>query len=238
IRVYSRPEAINSTQLALDTSAKVFEFLQEYFAVPPRSTKLDVFALPELAKRAMYGDGLILVREDRLLFNSKINSNEEKLKIVQTICHKFTKQIQLNYKVNKNSLLQWFGNLMGKSDSRALWLNEAMAKYMEYVCLESVFTGLDKNSYQTAQSMEQALVNDARSLSHPLVFNEEGPSGSNLMEDEITSDKGAALLRMLRAVIGEEKFQRGIQDFLKSHHANENEQVNLWDAWNHLVPEN
>ncbi|KAK5982459.1 hypothetical protein GCK32_008866, partial [Trichostrongylus colubriformis] len=224
IRVYSRPEAINSTQLALDTSAKVFEFLQEYFAVPPRSTKLDVFALPELAKRAMYGDGLILVREDRLLFNSKINSNEEKLKIVQTICHEFTKQ--------------WFGNLMGKSDSRALWLNEAMAKYMEYVCLESVFTGLDKNSYQTAQSMEQALVNDARSLSHPLVFNEEGPSESNLMEDEITSDKGAALLRMLRAVIGEEKFQRGIQDFLKSHHANENEQVNLWDAWNHLVPEN
>ncbi|KAK6047502.1 peptidase family M1, partial [Cooperia oncophora] len=70
IRVYSRPEAINSTEFALETSEKVFEFFQSYLAVPPRCTKLDLFALPHLEKTAMSGDGLILVREDGLLYES------------------------------------------------------------------------------------------------------------------------------------------------------------------------
>ncbi|KAK6015640.1 peptidase family M1 [Ostertagia ostertagi] len=197
IRVYSRPEAINSTEFALETSAKVLEFLQRYLAVPPRSAKLDVFALPELAKAEMSGDGLILVREDRLLYDPKLDTIEGKVQVAQTICHEFTKQ--------------WFGNVMGKSDLRGLWMNDALAKYMEYICLENLFTGLDKNSYQTVDSVEQALLDDARSLSHPMVLDMESPSGAGLMADEITSDKGAALLRMLKEVIGEDNFQRGIQ---------------------------
>ncbi|PIO64516.1 peptidase family M1, partial [Teladorsagia circumcincta] len=92
IRMYSRPEAINSTEFALETSAKVLEFLQRYLAVPPRSAKLDVFALPELAKAEMSGDGLILVREDRLLYDPKLDTIEGKMQVAQTICHEFTKQ--------------------------------------------------------------------------------------------------------------------------------------------------
>ncbi|VDO85250.1 unnamed protein product, partial [Haemonchus placei] len=223
IRVYARPEAINLTGHALETSVKAFEFLQKYLAVPPRSTKLDVFALPELSKEAMCGDGLILVREDRLLYDPQVDSIETKVQVAQTICHEFTKQ--------------WFGNVMGDSDLKALWLNEAMAKYMEYICVENIFAGLDKNSLQTVDSMEQALLDDARSSSHPMSIEVVSPSGVSLMSDEITNDKGAALLRMLNAVIGEEKFQRGVQDFLKAHHdhSDTTEKENLFDAWNNVV---
>ncbi|XGW01548.1 hypothetical protein V3C99_014011 [Haemonchus contortus] len=223
ISVYARPEAINLTGYALDTSVKAFEFLQKYLAVPPRSTKLDVFALPELSKEAMCGDGLILVREDRLLYDPQVDSIETKVQVAQTICHEFTKQ--------------WFGNVMGDSDLKALWLNEAMAKYMEYICVENIFAGLDKNSLQTVDSMEQALLDDARSSSHPMSIEVVSPSGVTLMSDEITNDKGAALLRMLNAIIGEEKFQRGVQDFLKAHHDHSvnTEKENLFDAWNNVV---
>ncbi|PIO67164.1 peptidase family M1 [Teladorsagia circumcincta] len=133
-------------QTTTDTGAK------RYLAVPPRSAKLgqfmktnlsplqvysekmivvDVFALPELAKAEMSGDGLILVREDRLLYDPKLDTIEGKMQVAQTICYEFTKQ--------------WFGNVMGKSDLRDLWMNDAMAKYMDYICLENLFTGLDKD---------------------------------------------------------------------------------------------
>lgn len=120
--MFCRPEANNSTDFALATAEKVFDILQGYFAIPPKSDKLgltflnfphtlvvdyvlvlrgpkwfaDIFALPKLEVPAMSSDGLILIREDFLLYDQRLNNIEEKVRIVQVVAHEITKQARFS----------------------------------------------------------------------------------------------------------------------------------------------
>ncbi|VDO90356.1 unnamed protein product [Heligmosomoides polygyrus] len=208
IRVFCRPEANNSTDFALATAEKVFDILQGYFAIPPKSDKLDIFALPKLEVPAMSSDGLILIREDFLLYDQRLNNIEEK----------------------------WLGPLTAAFESEAHWISDAVARYMEYHVLGKAFEGvIEKGDYQTVDSLEPALLNDARASSYPITVDNGTPSEAMEPFDRITSDKGAAVLRMIKAVIGEESFQRGFQNFLRDE-ANGNIKPDLWSALDGVMP--
>ncbi|VDM70963.1 unnamed protein product, partial [Strongylus vulgaris] len=153
VRVYSRPEAVNSTTHALKTAANVLDLLQEYFGVPLNNEKQDFFAVPVMDGMPASGQGLTFMPEEDLLVNPTTGTVEQKVKVARALINQLSRQ--------------WFGNLVTPSDWHALWLNEAFANYMEYFLL------------------------------------------GKLYENEI--DAGGALLRMIKTVIGEEKFQKGVQ---------------------------
>ncbi|WKY08869.1 hypothetical protein Q1695_001781 [Nippostrongylus brasiliensis] len=224
VRVNSRPEAVNTTEFALNAAIKVCDVLQSYFSTPQRSEKIDIFAVPDLEENVVSGDGLVFVREDHILHDPKSDEISEKVRIVQTIANGISKQ--------------WFGNLLESSDPKLLWLKDAIAKYLEYYVVENFFNGaVPKNTYQTLDSVEEAFTEDARSSSHPIVLGEGISPEAIYQSDSITTDKGAAVLRMISKIIGEENFQRAIQNLLKEH-ANGNTKAGLWEALDGVRPAN
>ncbi|EYC15756.1 hypothetical protein Y032_0036g3341 [Ancylostoma ceylanicum] len=222
VRIYSRPEAINSTTFALDTAVKALDLLQEYFGVPLKGDKQDIFAVPTLDDTSMSGQGIMFLPEQDLLLDPSTNTAEQRVKIARAVTRALTRQ--------------WFGNLVAPSDWHALWLNEAFAKYMEYTLLDKIFAGdVDAKSYQTGDSVEPVLVDDARSSSHPLTLNIETPAEAEEILDKVTAEKGGAVLRMLRAVVGDETFQEGVKNFLTTHANGTANYTEFWDALDNAV---
>ncbi|RCN52034.1 peptidase family M1 [Ancylostoma caninum] len=222
VRIYSRPEAVNSTTFALDTAVKALDLLQEYFGVPLKGDKQDIFAIPTLDDTSISGQGIMFMPEEDLLLDPSTNTAEQRVKIARAVTRALTRQ--------------WFGNLVAPSDWHALWLNEAFAKYMEYFLLDKIFAGdVDAKSYQTGDSLEQVLVDDARSSSHPLSLNIETPAEAEEILDKVTAEKGGAVLRMIRAVVGEETFQKGVQNFLTTHANGTANYTDFWDALDNAI---
>ncbi|ETN82349.1 hypothetical protein NECAME_07999 [Necator americanus] len=123
---------------------------------------------------------------------------EQKVKVAEAVSQEMTRQ--------------WFGDLVVNSDWNTLWLNEGFANYMKYFVLEKIFEGdLDGHNYQTSESFEPALIDDSRSSSHPVTLNTETPEKAQEFLDQVTAEKSGALLRMIKEVVGEEVFRKGIQ---------------------------
>ncbi|KAE9414906.1 hypothetical protein Angca_009208 [Angiostrongylus cantonensis] len=184
VRIFSRPEAINSTQFALETAVKVYDLLTEYLGTPLVSSKQDLFAFPELGDRSVSGEGILIFREDSLLFDPSTDSVEEKVKIVTALCYEITHQM----------------------------------------------------SYQLVESVETALLDDDRSLSHPLTFKTEFPTDVYEFNEQTTHDKGASLLRMISAIVGRDVFQKGTQHYVKSHASREANYTDFWESLNSVLP--
>ncbi|VDM52463.1 unnamed protein product, partial [Angiostrongylus costaricensis] len=108
VRIFSRPEAISSTLFALETAVKVYDLLTEYLGTPLVNSKQDFFAFPELGDRSVSGEGILIFREDSLLFDPSTDSAEEKVKITMALCYEITHQ--------------WFGGLVSVVDWPDLWL--------------------------------------------------------------------------------------------------------------------
>ncbi|KIH59556.1 peptidase family M1, partial [Ancylostoma duodenale] len=186
VRIYSRPEAVNSTTYALDTAVKALDLLQEYFGVPLKGDKqgficipcLDIFAVPTLDETSVSGQGIMFLPEEDLLLDASTNTAEQRVKIARAVTRALTRQ----------------------------------------------------KSYQTSDSLEPVLVDDARSSSHPLSLNIETPAEAEEILDQVTAEKGGAVLRMIRAVVGEETFQKGVQNFLTAHANGTANYTDFWDA--------
>uniref|UniRef100_A0A0K0CWZ3 Peptidase_M1 domain-containing protein n=1 Tax=Angiostrongylus cantonensis TaxID=6313 RepID=A0A0K0CWZ3_ANGCA len=133
-----------------------------------------------LGDRSVSGEGILIFREDSLLFDPSTDSVEEKVKIVTALCYEITHQ--------------WFGSLVSVVDWPDLWLVGAFSRYMEYLLTEKIFVGaIDTMSYQLVESVETALLDDDGSLSHPLTFKTEFPTDVYEFNEQTTHDKVGSL---------------------------------------------
>ncbi|KHJ76163.1 hypothetical protein OESDEN_24217, partial [Oesophagostomum dentatum] len=107
---------------------------------------------------------------------------------------------------------------------------------MEYFLLQKLFDGnIDAKNYLTSESLERALIEDARSSSHPLTLNIETTAEAQEILDQLTADKGAALLRMFETVVGEKTFQKGVQSYLQTHANGNANYTDFWDAIDNAI---
>lgn len=118
--------------------------------------------------------------------------------------------VDKNYvNVNAHELAhQWFGNLVTEKDGNHHWLHEGFATYYAYLTEQKIF-GDDHfywKLYDTALQLKE--------------FSDKG-EGEALMNPKASSltfyEKGAWALVMLRELVGEEKFNAGIKNYLKKY---------------------
>ena len=109
---------------------------------------------------------------------------------------------------------QWWGNLVTMRDWSHTWLNESFASYYEHVYHKHLL-GEDGGALDLL-AKKRAYLNEAgQKYKRPIVLDRWDWPNQNF--DRHTYQKGAVVLGMLRAQMGDEPFRRSITHFLKKH---------------------
>ena len=85
-----------------------------------------------------------------------------------------------------------------------LWLNEGFASFMEYLCVDHLLPEYQIWMQYVSHTFLPALELDALHNSHPIEVPIGHPSEVNEIFDEISYNKGSAVIRMLHRFIGDE----------------------------------
>uniref|UniRef100_A0A8C2AGF9 Aminopeptidase n=1 Tax=Cyprinus carpio TaxID=7962 RepID=A0A8C2AGF9_CYPCA len=215
ISVYAVPEKIDQAEFALDAAVKLLDFYDDYFDIPYPLPKQDLAAIPDFQSGAMENWGLTTYRESELLFDPHKSSASDKLGITMIIAHELAHQ--------------WFGNLVTMQWWNDLWLNEGFAKFMEFVSVNITNPELQVEDYFLEKCFE-AMEVDSLSSSHPVSTPVENPAQIQEMFDDVSYDKGACILNMLREFLTPDAFKLGIVRYLKRYSYQNTVNSNLWES--------
>ncbi|HTY37264.1 MAG TPA: M1 family aminopeptidase [Bacteroidota bacterium] len=100
---------------------------------------------------------------------------------------------------------QWWGDLVTCKDFRHMWLNESFASYYDPL-FHRALLGQDEFDYTMYQDQQSGIVVDTTRGRKPIVSVES--YGENVYP------RGASVLHMLRYVLGDILYQRGIQHYI------------------------
>ncbi|MGH2486307.1 MAG: M1 family aminopeptidase, partial [Ktedonobacterales bacterium] len=103
---------------------------------------------------------------------------------------------------------QWHGDMLAVRDWSHTWLKESFATYFEAVWTQ-VDRGEDEFRTELRDNLHSYLAADARGR-RPIVYNVYRKNGSELFDRHVY-EKGALTLHMLRHIVGENPFWRGLQ---------------------------
>ncbi|CAH3161876.1 unnamed protein product [Porites lobata] len=215
IRVWSKPDAVNSTEFALNAAEHALEYYEEFFNISYPLPKMDLIAIPDMGG-AMENWGIITFRESALLFDPITGSAADQ-KLVAMI-------------VNHEVAHQWFGNLVTMSWWNDLWLNEGFAVYLEYLATDDLNYKWKRADEFMLDSLREALNFDISLYTHPVSVEVQNPAQINEIVDKITYHKSSALIRMMQSFLGDETLRKGIEIYLRKHQFANAKVSDLWKA--------
>src|SRR5881392_2809382 len=225
IRVIATKGKPELGRYALEVTAQILQYYNEYFGVPYPLPKLDQIALPGGFGGAMENWGGITYFESALLFDPKNSSVETKQNIYEVLAHEMAHQ--------------WFGDLVTMAWWDNLWLNEGFASWMG-TKVSAKFNPdwevwLARNSprdpmRRAGLGKEAAMEGDARSTTHPIQQPIKTEAEANSAFDDITYREGMSFIRMLESYLGEDVFRDGIRRYMAAHKFSNTTTVDLWNA--------
>ncbi len=218
VNVWSTPaQPIDSLKFALDTAVSSIEFYEQYFGVDYPLPKSDHVALPDFSSGAMENWGLITYREMALLASPKTTSVSMRQYIATVIAHELAHQ--------------WFGNLVTMKWWNNLWLNESFATMMEYLAVDTIYPEwniwLDFSTNENMLALRRDSIDGVQAVQVDVNHPDEI---SSLFDGAIVYAKGARLLRMLQAYVGNDDFQAGLNDYFKQYAYKNTEADDLWEC--------
>jgi len=216
VRVYTLKGESSQGVYSAEVTARVLEYFSEYFDIPYPLPKIDLVAIPDFEAGAMENWGLVTFRTASLLFDEKKSSASNKERVCTTVAHELAHQ--------------WFGNLVTIDWWSDLWLNEGFATFVGTLATDhlnpewKVFTSFVVNDLQSALNL------DGLRSSHPVQVEVNKATEVDQIFDQISYQKGATIIRMLNACLGEQKFMDGVRIYLKRHSYGNTETSDLWKA--------
>ncbi|XP_058512247.1 endoplasmic reticulum aminopeptidase 1 isoform X2 [Ochotona princeps] len=222
VSVYAVPEKIDQADYALDAAVTLLEFYEDYFSIPYPLPKQDLAAIPDFQSGAMENWGLTTYRESALLFDPKKSSASSKLGITMIVAHELAHQ--------------WFGNLVTMEWWNDLWLNEGFAKFMEFISVSVTHPELKVEDYFFGKCFD-AMEVDALNSSHPVSTPVENPAQIREMFDDVSYEKGACILNMLRDYLGADAFKSGIVQYLRKYSYRNTKNEDLWNSIAGICPQ-
>ncbi|PYK36492.1 MAG: aminopeptidase [Verrucomicrobia bacterium] len=225
IRVIATKGKAKLGRYALEATAQILQYYNDYFGVAYPLPKLDQIALPGGFGGAMENWGGITYYESTLLFDPKNSSADTKQNIYEVLAHEMAHQ--------------WFGDLVTMAWWDNLWLNEGFASWMGTKCTAHFNpqweVWLRRNlprdpTRRVGIAKEQAMESDARSTTHAIQQPIATEAEANSAFDDITYKKGQSLLRMLESFLGEDVFRDGIRRYIAAHKYSNSTTADLWNA--------
>jgi aminopeptidase N len=200
---------------ALEDARQILLDYNEYFGLSFPLPKLDAIAVPGGFQGAMENWGAITYNDQTLLLTP-----------ASTIDNR-----QLVFSIEAHEMAhQWFGDLVTMGWWDDIWLNESFASW-------GAAKETDKRnpSWRVREAedagKEAAMRVDAsiasRAVHYPVEDELEPQNNANPL---IIYNKGQAVLRMLEAYVGPDKFREGIRAYMKARQYSNATSTDLWNA--------
>jgi aminopeptidase N len=202
---------------SLDIAKRAIEFYEDFYQTPyplPQSYQL---ALPDFLAGAMENWGLVTYREAYMLLDPDNTTLNQKRLIATVITHELAHQ--------------WFGDLVTMKWWDDLWLNESFANMMEYVAVDALEP--EWNVWEMFQTSEvpMALQRDATDGVQSVHVAVDDPAEiDTLFDGAIVYAKGARMLVMVRALLGDDAMRRGLKNYFAAHQYGNATGADLWQA--------
>jgi aminopeptidase N len=203
--IVTRRGAAETGRFALEATARILPWFNDYFGTPYPLPKLDQIAVPGSSQffGAMENWGAIMYFEPYLLVDPKRSSISDRRTVFVVVAHEVAHQ--------------WFGNLVTMEWWDDLWLNESFASWMEGK-IEAALLPDNKPALQFVNdTREFALRRDASAATRPIVRPVPSVEAANQAFDAISYSKGPAVLNMLEDFLGEAGFRDGIRRYMRAY---------------------
>ncbi len=217
---------MKDSSIPIEMAKGSLKFYEEYFGINYQLPKLHLIAVPEFAFGAMENWGAITFRE--ILLNLDGSSSASAIKIADEV-------------ISHEVAHQWFGNLVTMKWWNDLWLNESFATFMSFKSVDARHK--EWNVYddfvtpQTSGAYDDSIITqsgalhaDSLSKTHPIDVEIKNPGEIAQIIDEITYGKGASVLRMIEAYVGENLFRDGVRNYLEKNSFSNAVGNDLWAA--------
>jgi len=215
VRTWAVPEKTRLTAFGQEVALASLPALEQYFGIPYAFGKLDQVGVPDFEAGAMENAGLVTYREAALLLDPATAALAVQKRVAEVVTHELAHM--------------WFGNWVTMQWWDDLWLNESFATWMAYKVVDRWKPGwrvwLDFDAGKAA-----ALQLDALRSTHPIRAEVKNPEDMTESFDLITYEKGGAVLRMIEAYLGEERFRDGIRLYMRRHARQNAVADDLWTA--------
>ncbi len=186
---------------ALAATPDIVTALEDYFGQAYAFGKLDLLAAPDFSAGAMENPGLVIFRESLLLLDANTPAQLRRA----------------SFEVNAHELAhQWFGDVVTMPWWDDLWLNEAFATWMQRRITQTLRPAQRadlRSIVATQQAMAADSLASARRVRQPI--RDDGDIEGAF--DSLTYGKGAAVLGMFEAWLGEQPFRDGLRRYLREH---------------------
>lgn len=243
VRILGREEWKNETQWALDETLSVVDGLSEKFGYQycdsfPGPTgengncKSDQVSVPQFGAGAMENWGLITYREYYMHIDQARDPFRRKYYSTSIIGHEL--------------IHQWFGNLVTCPWWDEIYINEAFGSIGGYLGL--IYSkSHEKINYQWEDEYlidegYSGMYTDGTIFSRPMVNNVnngelkvETPQELSNQFDRIAYPKSGSVMMMIRAVLGDELWTKGLQNYLQGMKFDVSTGDNLLTFWDGVL---
>ncbi|EFJ51342.1 hypothetical protein VOLCADRAFT_31998, partial [Volvox carteri f. nagariensis] len=192
VSVWATEGKINQLDVALEAACVAVQTYEAAFNMSYPLPKLDLVALPDFQAGAMENFGCIFFRWEKLLLKADSDSDLDvgsEIAIAATVSHEISHQ--------------WFGDLVTMAQWEELWLNEGFASYLEIMGVDAFRPqyGFYQLSYtsMTATALSYDVLPSVHALSAAAPLT--SVADIEAMFDDISYEKGGAVLRMVRAFL-------------------------------------
>lgn len=201
--------------VALANARQILADYNDYFGVPFPLPKLDSIAVPGGFLGAMEDWGSISYNDQALLITSS-STLDDRQEVFSVQAHEMAHQ--------------WHGDLVTMGWWDDIWLNESFASWR--AAQETDLRHPDWRWWENQDgSKENAMAADARVTAHAIEQHvTDELQAVNAFDPQITYDKGQAVLRMLEAHIGPDRFRAGVRGLVKARAYSNASTADLWNA--------
>lgn len=199
IRICATPDKKKLTGFALESAKQIVEYFNRYYSIKYPFKKLDVVAVPDFAAGAMENTAAIFYRETLLLADENASVGVRR-DIASVLAHEIAHQ--------------WFGNIVTMQWWNDLWLNEGFATWAQSKPVKA-WKPEWRAELAEVRDTDYAMNLDSLSATRAIRTDARTPQEINELFDPIAYEKGAAIVRMIEAWVGEQDFQRGVNAYLE-----------------------
>jgi Peptidase family M1 domain/Peptidase M1 N-terminal domain/ERAP1-like C-terminal domain len=213
LRILTAPGKRDLGRYALDATRQVLPYYTRYFRQPYTLPRLDQLAVPSTRWGAMEDWGLISYAEDDLLYDPSQSSPQTQRDVFSIVAHEVAHQ--------------WFGNLVTAASWNELWLNEAFATWLAEKAADR-FNPDWQIPLNRRKPIDRAMLRDGGSATRAIRSGPVSEARVADVFDDITYEKGGAVLSMLEQWIGPSAFQRGLAAYIAQRKLSNATAGDLW----------